>query len=125
MPNELNPMKAWLVKDKDECAATVVFAETRGKARAIAMHTDACEDVDWCDIEVLRRPQLDKYYQKGKREMDWYNYKDRIALVKDGGFVCDYDYWEREDCDTCPAKDYCDRYQDLLTEEGANDEQRD
>lgn len=125
MPNELKPMKAWLVKDKDECAATVVFAETRGKARAIAKHTDACEDVDWCDIEVRRRPQLDKYYQKGKREMDWYNSKDRIALVKDGGFVCDYDYWEREDCDTCPAKDYCDRYQDLLTEEGANDEQRD
>lgn len=25
-------MKAWLVKEKDEFCATVVFAETRGKA---------------------------------------------------------------------------------------------
>ena len=61
MPNELKPMKAWLVKDKDEYYATVVFAETRGKARALAMHTDACEDVDFCDIEVRRKPQIDKY----------------------------------------------------------------
>ena len=33
--------------------------------------------------------------------------------------------WEREDCDTCPAKDYCYRYQTRLIEEGANDEQAD
>ena len=116
-------MKAWMVKDKDQFCATVVFAETRGKARYLAMHTEACEYVDFCDIEARRRPQLDKYYREGKKEMDWYNSKDRIALVKDGGFVCDVDYWEREDCDTCSAKDYCDRYQDCLSEEGANDEQ--
>ena len=35
-------MKAWIVKEKDEFAATVVFAETRGKARMLAMLTDAC-----------------------------------------------------------------------------------
>ena len=110
-------MKAWLVKDKDEVSATVVFAETRGKARSMARATDACEDVDFCDIEVRRKPQMDKYYTEGKKEMDWYKSKDRIALVKDCGFVCDYDYWEQEDCDTCPAKEYCDRYNDLKESE--------
>lgn len=30
-------MKAWLVRKKDEFCATVVFAETRGKARALAL----------------------------------------------------------------------------------------
>jgi hypothetical protein len=110
-------MKAWLAKDTNECRATVVFAETRGKARALAMCTDACEDVDFVDIEVCRKPQMDKYYTEGKMEMDWNNSKDRIALVKDCDFVCDYEYWEREDCDTCPAKEYCDRYQECLEEE--------
>lgn len=112
-------MKAWLVKDKDQFCATVVFAETRGKARAMAMHTESCEDVDFCDIEVRRRPNLDKYYRDGKKEMDWYNSKDRIALVKDGGFICDIDYWEIEDCETCPAKQYCDGYEERR--EVAND----
>ena len=115
-------MKAWLVKEKDEFCATVVFAETRGKARALALATECCEDADFCDIEVRRKPQLDKYYVKGKKEMDWYNSKDRIALVKDGNFVCDRDYWEFEDCDSCPAKEYCDLYKDTMTEKGGVDE---
>ena len=110
-------MKAWLVREKDEFAATVVFAETRGKARALAMHTETCEDVDFCDIEVSRRPALDKYYEDGKKEMDWFNSKDRIALVKDGGFSCIPDYWEPEDCKTCPAAEYCDVAQDRLREQ--------
>ena len=111
-------MKAWLVREKDNFSATVVFAETRGKARALARCTEACEDADFTDIEVHRRPQMDKYYTEGKKEMDWLNSKDRIALVKDCGFVCDCDYWEQEDCDTCPAKEYCDTYKDHISEKG-------
>lgn len=103
-------MKAWLVSVKDQFGATVVFAETRGKARSIAMHTDTCEDADFCDIEVNREPQLDKYYKEGKKEMDWYDSKDRIALVKECGFRCDTDYLERDDCECCPAKKYCGEY---------------
>ena len=61
MANEKRLMKAWLVKEKDEFCATVVFAETRGKARAMASHTETCEDADFCDILVYRRPALDKY----------------------------------------------------------------
>ena len=115
-------MKAWLVREKDEVCATVVFAETRGKARALAINTEACEDANFTDIEVRRNPQMDKYYTEGKEEMDWSNSKDRIALVKDCGFECDRDYWEREDCDTCPAKDYCDRYKDCIAEESEDTE---
>ena len=105
-------MKAWRVREKDEFFATVVFAETRGKARAMAMHTDTCEDADFLDIDVSRKPQLDKYYTEGKKEMDWFNSKDRIALVKDGGFRCFDDEFDIEDCQFCPAKEYCDLYQD-------------
>ena len=101
-------MKAWLVREKDSECATVVFAETRGKARSIARYTDACEDADFCDIEVRRKPNMDKYYSNGKKEMDWYEAKDRIALVKECGFMCVCDC-EYEDC---PAADYCERGQE-------------
>ena len=66
-------MKAWLARDKDEFCATVVFAETRGKAKVIAMHTKTCEDTDFIYIEVRREPQMDKYYTEGQKEMDWFN----------------------------------------------------
>lgn len=111
-------MKAWLVKEKDEYCATVIFAETRGKAKALAMATDVCEDANFCDIEVRRMPQADKYYKEGKKELDWFIPKDRIALVKDCGFSCAPDYFDPEDCEHCPAKKYCDRYQDYITEKG-------
>lgn len=111
-------MKAWLVSEKGEFRATVVFAETRGKARSIAMSTDACEDIGFCDIEVRRLPNIDKYYKEGKVEMDWENPKDRTVLVKECGFRCDYAYLEWEDCDVCSAREYCDVYKDQQTEEG-------
>ena len=109
-------MKAWLVREKHEMCSAVVFAETRGKARALALATDACEDAEFCNIDVCRMPLLDKYYVDGKKEMDWNNHIDRIALVKDGGFYCDPIYWEPEDCENCPAREYCDRSQDLIKE---------
>lgn len=105
-------MKAWLVREKDSEYATVVFAETRGKARSLAMATDACEDADFCDIEVSRKPSMDKYYKEGKKEMDWYNDADRLALVEECGFYCaDIDI---ADCEDCPAKEHCDNYKDQL-----------
>ena len=86
----------------------------------MATHTEACEDVNFCDIDVYRRPALDKYYVDGKKEMDWLDFKDRVALVKDGGFTCDRNYWEPEDCERCPATEYCDMYQDMKREGGAD-----
>lgn len=105
-------MKAWLVRERDSEYATVVFAETRGKARSLAMATDACEDAGFCDIDVSRRPNMDKYYKKGKKEMDWYDDKDRLALVKDGGFYCEDS--ALIECDQCPAKKYCSEYEAKL-----------
>lgn len=104
-------MKAWLVREKDEFIATVVFAETRGKARALARWTDACDGVAFCDIKVCRLPKADKYYQKGKCEMEWGNPQDRLVLVKEFGFSCEYA--ESCDCEECIAKQYCDTYKDL------------
>lgn len=106
-------MKAWQVRIKDDFYTTVVFAETRGKARSLALSTDCCEDAKFTDIEVNRRPQLDKYYKVGKREMDWYDPKDRIALVKELGMSCEY----MEDCEKCFAKKYCEQYQHYLESE--------
>lgn len=105
-------MKAWLVREKYQFCATVVFAETRGMAKSMALSTECCWDANFCDIEVRRQPQLDKYYVEGKTEMKWENPKDRIALVKECGFVCDPDCWMPGDCDCCSAKEYCDQYAD-------------
>lgn len=110
-------MKAWLVREKDEFAATVVFAETRGKAKALARATDACEDVDFVRIEVRRIKEADKYYRHGKTELDWNNPADRVALVKDCGFYCDYDAFVLNECAVCPAKEWCNEYKDRYEEQ--------
>lgn len=109
-------MKAWLVRQKDDWAAEVVFAETRGKARAKAQYTDACEDVDFIDIEVHRQPKVDKYYKEGKWGLDWADPQDRIVLVDECNFRCEY--VEPYMCEGCSAKEYCEDYQEYLTEEG-------
>ena len=100
--------KAWIVRENGEPYAAVVFAETRGKARALAQLTDACDYVDFVNIEVRRIKDADKYYKPGKRELDWDNADDRIALVKDCGFACDYEFRNMDECAVCPAKDFCD-----------------
>lgn len=61
--------------------ATVVFAKTAGKAKSIAMNSEACEGCDFIDIEVFRVSQLDKYYKKGKQEMDWFNEFDFVVIL--------------------------------------------
>ena len=110
-------MKAWLVRKRGEYCAAVVFAETRGKARALALHTDACEYAKFTEVEVSRMETADKYYKEGKRELDWSNDEDRIALIKDCGFQCDYAWLEWEDCLECPGRHHCDIYQDHFQEE--------
>ena len=105
--------KAWIVQEKGEFEASVVFAETRGKAKSMALHTDACEDADFMSIEVRRAKEADKYYKPGKRELDWFNKDDRIALVKDCGFTCIPDAHCAEECAVCPAKEFCDDYLEM------------
>ena len=105
-------MKAWLIRDSKGIYdfSTVVFAETRNKAKVLGMNSDAYygAELDYTDVNATRIPKLDKYY-RGEEEMDWENDEDRIAMVKDGNFSCSYEYLEMEDCQRCPAKQWCDR----------------
>ena len=113
-------MKAWLVRDesRDDDIATVVFAETRGEAHSLAMSTDACEGSRWVDVSVRRAPMLDAESRK-QSEMDWYDPEDRVALVQYANFTCSYemDYADCP-CDTCPATQYCGRYESMHEEDG-------
>lgn len=102
-------MKAWLIRENDIESCEVVFAETRGKAKSIALQTDTFSECDFCDLEVYRKPVIDKYYKDGKTRMDWDNQKDRLALVKECGFSC-ADECFGEFCEDCLSKEYCDRY---------------
>ena len=75
------------------------------------MHTEACEDMNFCDIEVHREKAVDEYYTPGKREMDWCDPVDRLVMVRDLGFACDpYESPYPDECPQCPAKEYCDSY---------------
>lgn len=106
----MDKCKAYLVRERGEFSAAVVFAETAGKAKALAMHTDACEGADFTDIEVHRQKEADQYYKPGKWELNWFKAEDRIALVKDCGFTCIPDAHCRAECADCPASEFCDDY---------------
>ena len=97
--------KAWV-----DCGdgSTVVFAETRNKAKVIALSCDCCEDAPYIDIRVHRMKELDHLYQ-GKPEMD----ETRLLLVRDFGWSCAEPSWE---CDSCCCKKYCSWHE----EEGAD-----
>ena len=97
-------MKAWVCQDRTESFySTVVFAETRGKARAAAMRTDCCEDVPFTDIVVNRFREMDSHY-RGHTEMDWDDEQDRRALVERGWHCWEPSGWE---CESCWCRDIC------------------
>lgn len=96
------------IREKDEFVATIVFAETRGQAKVAAQWTDVCDGVDFMEIECRRMKEADKYYRPGKSELDWENPEDRIAMVKDCGFTCDWDARSVSECAQCSAKEFCD-----------------
>ena len=104
-------MKAWTCRDEmsGDDYGTVVFAETRGKAKSIALTCDACEDAEFRHITARRIPSLDRFY-RDKDEMDWNDPDDRVAMVRYGGFYCSYEMLKSElRCDKCPAKQWCSR----------------
>lgn len=108
-------MKAWYAWNEYTGYATVVFAETRGQAKSVAMYTDTFDgDWDFTEIRVYRRPKLDAEY-RGRDEMDWDNDADRLALIKHG-FSCHDDVFDTWYCERCAGKDICDKYQDYLRE---------
>lgn len=106
-------MKAYSVSDRngDEGYSLVVFAETAGKAKAYAAGTDDFCDYGFTGIRAIRKPMLDKYY-KGKPEMDWFDPKDRVAMVRYANFECSSEMSFAEcNCESCPAKNWCGRYE--------------
>lgn len=113
----MNVKKAYICAVKDlecELGSLVVFAETRGKAIGVAVHSDLFEDADWREIRCRRAPALDDCY-RGKDEMDWMDDQDRLDMVVKQGFYCnDID---RDECERCAAREECQYYQDQLFEE--------
>ena len=99
--------KVWL--DYGE-GSTIVFAKTRNEAKVIALSCDCCEGAEYIDVCIRRVKELDCLY-KGKSEIDWWDSETRIVLVRDFGWQC-YDP-QYDDCEDCPAKDYCDAYKEL------------
>lgn len=113
-------MKAWIVSDRKGYSDfdIIVFAETRGKAIALAIGTDEFPKYDWSFTELYARREqvLDGAY-RGSWRMEWDNDSDRLAMVKLCGFYCNEDAFDPDDCKTCSGKDYCSRYEEYLEEE--------
>lgn len=107
-------MKAYSVSDVN-CNtgySYVVFAETRGKAIRHALDYCDCafEYYTWTEMRAIRKPALDRFY-RGKREMDWEDMEDRVAMVRYAGFYCSDEVLVGSDeCVQCPAHEWCDRY---------------
>lgn len=99
-------MKAYKVWDcqRHEYGSTIVFAESRGKAKSIATRLETFDDSNFVDIRVNRCERADGLY-KGNKEIDWDDPDTRLVLVRDLGWYC-YD----EDCEECVTKEYCLEY---------------
>lgn len=118
-------MKAYRVYDRTGYSwySVIVFAETNGKAKALALGTDTFPSSDWdyTELSARRVPSLDKYYH-GAWEMDWYNDDDRLALVKEAGYQCDEDSFDPDDCERCVGKDWCSKYGEYLEEKAEGED---
>ena len=100
-------MKAWLYEGDD--GSTIVFAETRNKAKAYLVNSDICEGIEYKDIFVRRAKEADCLY-KGRNEISWDDDNDRLWLVKNYGWSCidvNVDF-----CKTCVARNDCPKYED-------------
>ncbi len=105
--------KVWIEQGE---GSTIVFAETRNKAKVIALSCDCCEDAEYIDVCVHRMKELDHLY-KSRSEIDWWDPETRIILVRDFGWSC-YEAFISE-CEYCPAKQFCERFQELEGEPDA------
>lgn len=102
-------VKAYICTDKRSCMYyTVVFAETRGKAKSVAQTTECLHNTPFIYVVAKRIPQLDDAY-RFYPVMNWKSGHDRVRLVRDAGFVCDA---AREECNKCSAFEWCTRGKD-------------
>lgn len=111
-------MKAYKVKNLVNGNFAIVFAKNGSKAKSYAFtYTDYFDGYDYCELCAYRTPTIDKYYQKGKKAMDWQNQNDRLAIVKELGIGCDYDTYNIAEYQKCKAKNYCDTYEEKIDNE--------
>ena len=104
-------IKAWRVEEPYEGSVAVVFAETRNKAKNLAVQYDeGLQDYGYAGVRAIRMPQLDKYAGNNPYVMDFGIDEDRLIMVRDVGVSCFEP--EYEDCEKCVAKDYCEVYKD-------------
>lgn len=104
-------MKAYRVYDAKsaEPYCTVVFADTPSKAKTYAReHSEVFNGATWeppsyTDLRAVREKGLDAAFD-GRRELDFYNARDRRFYVQAG--ICCYEP-EPEDCASCAAADIC------------------
>ena len=89
--------------ENDERGSVVVFAENIKEAKKIAVYNEAFEDSRWIDVRVKRYPKMDEHYQ-GRPATDWYDDKDRVALVSLGWRCIEPSMGE---CNECPARSMC------------------
>lgn len=76
-------MKAYVAHDRNcDCPySMVIYADSPGKARAIAAMSEEFEDFAFTHILVKRCADLDEFYH-GTEILDWYNPYDRLLMVK-------------------------------------------
>lgn len=53
--------------------------------------------------------------------MEWSNPQDRLALVKEFSFRCEY--VDLVNCETCSAREYCDAYEEYTDAYAGEDEE--
>ena len=97
--------KAWIVSNRFYEYVAVVFAETRGKARELALCTGYFEDCRFIDISAVRLPEADHLCPEKGFELDWDIPEHREMLYKIGYRCLDS---ALKNCIDCPCKDYCE-----------------
>lgn len=105
-------MKAWQVYNDSEDTSTIIFADTKGKAKSIAMRCGLfAEDIEFVDIPCYRRKKGDKFYT-GKPYLDWLCDEDRLLMVKEFGLTCGEEIYNERECAYCVAKKFCSLYKE-------------
>lgn len=106
-------MKAWSAIEDYEGYEVIIFAETAGKAKAIAMTCSLFENCKFTEIKVRRCPKADKAY-RGEEFLDFANNEtDTLFAVTELGWYCDNESFDPDgECRKCCANEHCDRYKD-------------
>jgi hypothetical protein len=116
-------MKAFVASDRngDSGYSIIVFAETAGQAKAYARDSETFDSYEFTEMRVNRCKALDSYY-RGKPEMDWLNYEDRVAMVRCANFECSCEVCHPE-CENgeCPAQEWCGRYERMKDDDDGTD----